>query len=153
MFILLLTTFLYAQKTEAVVNKHLQETYQKQDYMRKRAEIMGETMELEPAIEDRSEEEGTYGVIRDAPEEAFPDFSSPSKVYKPNPLDSSRESVHRKKQLNRYNQNLQREYTKQYIRNAEQDDVKVYINDDKIIDKYQEMKPTRPKQRNGNGQN
>ncbi|MCB0348398.1 MAG: hypothetical protein KDD37_06155 [Bdellovibrionales bacterium] len=153
MFIVLVMTLSFSQQTEKMVNKHLQDTYQKQDYMRKRAEIMNDTMELEPAIENRTEEEGTYGVIKEAPEESFPDFSRPSKVYKPNPLESSRESVHRKKQLKQYNENLQKEYTKQYIRNAEQDNVKVYINDDKIIDNYQQTRPSRPKQRKQNGQN
>lgn len=152
MLLFVINVFLFAQNTDSAVNKHLQNAHQRQEYYRQRAEIMGGSMELEKPLHRSDDPEGTYGVVREAPEEAFPDFSTPSRVYRPNPLESSTESVHRQKQLKQYEQNLQKEYTKQYIRNAEQDNVNVYINDDKIVDDYRQNSKPRPNSRNVSGQ-
>jgi hypothetical protein len=151
MLLVFLNIFLFAQNTDSTVNKHLQKTHQRQEYYRQRAEIMGNSIELEQPMKAKEKEEGTYGVVREAPEEAFPDYSAPSKVYSPNPLESSAESVHRQKQLKVYEENLQREYTKQYIRNAEQDNVYIHINEDKIVDDYKQRPKPRPNSRTPSG--
>jgi hypothetical protein len=154
MILSIFLSFLFAGDADSTVNKHLQKTHQRQDYLRKRAEIMSETMQLEQPLRKGEVEDGTYGVVKEAPEEAFPDYTQPSKVYKPNPLESSTESVHRNKQLKQYEQNLQKEYMRQYIKNAEQDDVKVNINDDKVVDDYkQNNRPRSNTTRSISGQN
>lgn len=148
---LLTSLFLFAKDPDSRVNQHLQQTHMKQEYYRQRAEVLQGTMQ-EDSLKKQEVDEGTYGVVREAPEEELPDFTSPSRVYRPNPLESSTESVHQKKQLKRYEEVLQREYIKQYIRNAEQDDVNVYINDEKVIDDYRQNQKARPRSRGPSGQ-